>query len=67
MLYKAYFVPKYLKYVNYMFDWIVVAELLSSLVFEDCWSCGDLVWVCGFNSIFKCDASNYFCEVVKAA
>ena len=26
-------------------------ELLSNLVFEDCWSCGDLVWFCDFNSV----------------
>jgi len=42
-------------------------ELLSNLVFEDCWSCGDLVWVCGFNSVFERDASDDFGEIVKAA
>ena len=42
-------------------------ELLSNLVFEDCWSCGDLVLVCGFNSVFKRDASDDFGKVVKAA
>jgi hypothetical protein len=42
-------------------------ELLSNLVFEDCWSCGDLVRVGGFNSIFKRDASDDFGKVVKAA
>ncbi len=42
-------------------------ELLSNLVFEDCWSCGDLVWVCGFDSVFERDACDDFSEVVKAA
>ena len=42
-------------------------ELLSNLVFEDCWSCGDLAWVCGFNSVFERDASDDFGEIVKAA
>ena len=42
-------------------------ELLSNLVFEDCWSCGDLVWVGNFNSIFERDASDNFGEIVKAA
>ncbi len=44
-----------------------LVELLSNLVFEDCWSCGDLVWVCGFNSVFERDASDDFGEIVKAA
>jgi len=43
------------------------AELLSNLVFEGCWSCGDLVEVCGFNSVFERDACDDFREVVKAA
>jgi hypothetical protein len=43
------------------------AELLSNLVFEGCWSCGDLVGVCGFNSVFERDACDDFREVVKAA
>ena len=42
-------------------------ELLSNLVFEGCWSCGDLVGVCGFNSVFERDAWDDFREVVKAA
>nr|WP_245581551.1 DUF983 domain-containing protein [Octadecabacter arcticus] len=42
-------------------------ELLSNLVFEYCWSCGDLVGVCGFDSVFERDACDDFCEVVKAA
>ena len=42
-------------------------EFLSNLVFEGFGSCGDLVWVCGFNSVFECDASDDFGEVVKAA
>ena len=42
-------------------------ELLSNLVFEGCWSCGDLVGVCGFNSVFERDACDDFREVVKAA
>lgn len=29
--------------------------------------CGDLVLVCGFNSVFESDASDGFGEVVKAA
>ena len=43
------------------------AELLSNLVFEGCWSCGDLVGVCGFDSVFERDACDDFREVVKAA
>ena len=42
-------------------------ELLSNLVFEDCWSCGDLVWVCGFDPVFERDACDDFSAVVKAA
>jgi hypothetical protein len=42
-------------------------ELLSNLVFEDCWSCGDLAVVCGFNSVFERNACDDFGEVVKAA
>ena len=42
-------------------------ELLSNLVFETCRSCGDLVWVCGFDSVFERDACDDFSEVVKAA
>ena len=42
-------------------------ELLSNLVFEICWSCGDLVGLWGFNSVFECDACDDFGEVVKAA
>ena len=41
-------------------------ELLSNLVFEGCWSCGDLVGF-GFNSVFEFDACDDFGEVVKAA
>jgi hypothetical protein len=41
-------------------------ELLSNLVFEGCWSCGDLVGVCGLDSVFERDACDDFCEVVKA-
>ena len=44
-----------------------VDELLSNLVFEGCWSCGDLVGVCGFDSVFERDACDDFREVVKAA
>ena len=42
-------------------------ELLSNLVFEGCRSCGDLVWVCGFNSVFERDAGDDFGEAIKAA
>jgi hypothetical protein len=42
-------------------------ELLSNLVFKACQSCGDLVWVGGFNSVFERDAGDDFGEVVKAA
>jgi hypothetical protein len=42
-------------------------ELLSNLVFEVFGSCGDLVWVCGFNSVFECDAGDDFGEAIKAA
>jgi D-mannonate dehydratase len=37
---------------------------LSNLVLEDCWSCGDLVWVGGFNSIFDCDACIWSLEAI---
>ncbi|AGI67026.1 hypothetical protein OAN307_c30040 [Octadecabacter antarcticus 307] len=40
---------------------------MSNLVFEVCRSCGDLVWVCGFNSVFERDACDDFGEVIKAA
>ena len=43
------------------------AELLLNLVFETCRSCGDLVWVCGFDSVFERDACDNFGEIVKAA
>ena len=46
---------------------ISTIELLSNLVFEACRSCGDLVWGCGFNSVFEPDAGDDFGEVVKAA
>ena len=36
-------------------------------MFEDCWSCGDLVGVGGFNSVFERDAGDDFGEVIKAA
>ena len=42
-------------------------ELLSNLVFESFWSCGDLAMVGGFNSVFERDACDDFGEVVKAA
>ena len=42
-------------------------ELLSNLVFEFFWSCGDLAWFCGFNSVFEFDANDDFGEGVKAA
>ena len=42
-------------------------ELLSNLVFESFWSCGDLALLGGFNSVFECDAGDDFGEVVKAA
>jgi len=45
----------------------LMSELLSNLVFEGCRSCGDLVWVCGFNSVFERDAGDDFGEVIKAA
>ena len=46
---------------------VVAQELLSNLVFEGFGSCGDLVWVCGFNSVFERDACDDFGKVVKAA
>ena len=46
---------------------LLADELLSNLVFEGCWSCGDLVGVCGFDSVFERDACDDFREVVKAA
>ena len=62
---------------RYFYDWRdngllrelnrqLVAELLSNLVFEGCWSCGNLAWF-GFNSVFEFDACDDFGEVVKAA
>jgi len=42
-------------------------ELLSNLVFEFCWSCGDLAGFGGFNTVFERDACDDFGEVVKAA
>ncbi|AKI00508.1 autotransporter-associated beta strand repeat [Hoeflea sp. IMCC20628] len=42
-------------------------ELLSNLVFEACRSCGDLVGVCSFNSVFERDACDDFGQVIKAA
>ena len=53
--------------VLYLDDDTVRGELLSNLVFEGCWSCGDLVGVCGFDSVFERDACDDFSEVVKAA
>ncbi len=52
-----------------LLDWDrqIADELLSNLVFEACRSCGDLVWGCGFNSVFEPDAGDDFGEVVKAA
>lgn len=44
-----------------------LSELMSNLVFEDYWSCSDLAWFYGFNSVFECDASYDFGQVVKAA
>jgi len=44
-----------------------VTELWSNLVFAGSGSCGDLVLVRFFNSVFKCDACDDFGEVVKAA
>ena len=43
------------------------AELLSNLVFESFWSCSDLAFWGGFNSVFERDACDDFGEVVKAA
>ena len=42
-------------------------ELLLNLVFENYRSCGDLVLVCGFNSVFEADASDDFGEAIKSA
>ena len=41
-------------------------ELLSNLVFEDCWPCGDLVSVGGFNSVFESNAGDDLGEIIKA-
>ena len=46
---------------------IFLVELLSNLVFESFWSCGDLAFWGGFNSVFERDACDDFGEVVKAA
>ncbi len=48
-------------------DYLFGAELLSNLVFESFWSCGDLAFWGGFNSIFERDACDDFGKVVKAA
>ena len=53
--------------ISYRMLLIDADELLSNLVFEGCWSCGDLVVVCSFNSVFERDACDDFREVVKAA
>ena len=45
----------------------LIFELLSNLVFESFWSCGDLAFWGGFNSVFERDACDDFGEVVKAA
>ena len=45
----------------------ISSELLSNLVFEDCWSCGDLVRVGGFNSVFESNAGDDLGEIIKAA
>jgi len=57
----------FLPEANILTRYVLICELLSNLVFEDCWSCGDLAWVCGFNSVFERDASDDFGEIVKAA
>ena len=44
-----------------------LTELLSNLVFEGCWSCGDLVGVCGFDSVFERDAGDDLGAIIKAA
>lgn len=41
-------------------------ELLSNLVFETCRSCGDLIGLDGFNSVFERNACDDFSEVVNA-
>ena len=41
-------------------------ELLSNLVFEVCGSCGDLVVLFGFNSVFEFDAFDDFGQIVEA-
>ena len=46
---------------------VSAGELLSNLVFEFCWSCGDLAGFGGFNTVFERDACDDFGEVVKAA
>ena len=46
---------------------MLFVELLSNLVFESFWSCGDLAFWGGFNSVFERDACDDFGEVVKAA
>ena len=48
-------------------DNLIRLELLSNLVFEDCWSCGDLVRVGGFNSVFESNAGDDLGEIIKAA
>ena len=45
---------------------MVASELLSNLVFEDCWSCGDLVRVGGFNSVFESNTGDDLGEIIKA-
>jgi len=50
-----------------LYDLPPFEELLSNLVFEDCWSCSDLVRFGCFHSIFERDACDDFGEVVKAA
>ena len=48
-------------------DIVTQVELLSNLVFESFWSCGDLAFWGSFNSVFERDACDDFGKVVKAA
>jgi hypothetical protein len=58
---------KRVHYIPVVFMPLETSELLSNLVFEVFGSCSDLVWVCGLNSVFECDAGDDFGQVIKAA
>jgi hypothetical protein len=53
--------------VDLMLSYCSNEELLSNLLFKICRSCGDLVLVCGFDTVFERNACDDFGQVIKAA